>query len=318
MKKLIALASVAMLIGACAKDDNGSEESDLYPKKLIMTDSQGGRKVQALTFSGGKLVRIEDIEGDEAHRDVSTRTYQGNLLVHSTWGDKSENTEDTFTYEDGHIKINKQIYRTEYGGEEKDDPIHKKISNITYTYHYNGGKLSGWTKEEDTKSTVTLGGTSTTTTEKRTTEYTLAYINDLEVKVTQEKTASSEAEYTKVYFDKSGAVLAYDWLASDGVTVDRRTEYTYGQGANWLNTVSEPAVMTHPYLVYGQEGYAINNVNLLLTEKEYWKGTLLKDTKIDYFYDHRNRLVKTIETIKTRNSELSQWKERTVTTEYEY
>ena len=152
MKKIFAMAAIALFMVSCSDDDSNStnQENAVLVKKMIDTD-EDGTYTNILTYDGNKIISMVGTDGS-----TTEYTYTNGLLS------KEETTYDSAIYEKTTYEYNsnnKLVSSTFY--EYADDANAYAVKSV-YTYN-SDNTITATTYKGDENSQTELSGTRTIT-----------------------------------------------------------------------------------------------------------------------------------------------------------
>lgn len=244
MKKVFAMAAVALfMMTSCSDDDSTSNSTQTGTKliKVVETDSEGDF-ISNLTYDGNKLIEINTNDGEK-----SVITYTGNLITE--W--KAFDADNQLLYKDIY-EYNSQnqlvayyeiSYDTEFGDDVyKTSYVHNSNGTISFTEYYsdNIDDLDTFTEEIATGTITETTLTAIYNMGEDTEVYTYTFDgknNPLKTITGMDKIAFANTMGSTKFYTENVVTQSSSW--NGGATVlESTTVYTYN-AANYPLTQTE-------------------------------------------------------------------------------
>lgn len=230
MKKIFAMAAIALFMVSCSDDDSNSTQTSGKLVKVISTDSEGAL-TSNLTYDGNKLKEINDTDGEK-----QVITYTGNLVTEWKYYDTNNQltSKDIYQYNSQNqlVTYYELYYDAEFGDEAyKTTYVHNANGSISFTEYYsdNADDLNSFT-EIDATGTITETTLTTIYNSGEDTEvYTYTFDgknNPLKNITGMEKIAFANTMGTTKFYTENVLTQASSWNSGASV-VESTYTYTY-------------------------------------------------------------------------------------------
>lgn len=252
MKKVLAMAAVALFMVSCSDDssDSTNNGSDLVLVKKMIDNFDGELTTSILTYDGNKLLSL--VSDDDTHTDY---IYENGLLVREEAFDGTEMYNKVAYFYDSNNKLSSSI-DTSFSGEGESS-----AAKNVYTYNSNGTiSVTIYTGDKDAQSQL-YGTGIVTLTNGNITKYAFTYAD------------GSAGETVISTFDDKNSPFK-NTFAEDVMTL----AMLEGGSTNNMLTNDHPGTdydFTSTY-IYNDAGYPTKETN-------YWSGTL--DYETQFFYE---------------------------------
>jgi hypothetical protein len=232
MKKILAMAAIALFMVSCSDDDSNSNQADTKLTKVVTTDSDGAL-TSTLTYNGNKLTEINSTDGEK-----STFTYDGNLITEWKTFDADNQliSKDTYEYNSQNQLITYYEFYYDADGTEgyKTTYVYNSNGSIAFT-EYSGDvdDLNSFT--EQTSTGVITDTTLTTTYDMGEDTETVTYTFDGKNSPVKNITGMDKIGFAGTYgtkkFNKENVVSqSYSYNGSAAV-IESTTVYTYNSAS---------------------------------------------------------------------------------------
>ncbi|MDI1315767.1 hypothetical protein [Flavobacterium sp.] len=153
MKKIVlACSALLLMLSSCSSSDSNSSSSNQKLRQEITTDNAGNSDTQTFTYTGDKLLRVNDSDGT-----YYKAIYTGNLITKLEGYDDTDALIDqsTFTYNSNN-KLASYIYLDfEQDTAEREVFAYNSDGTISSSYYY-GNSASATPTDLVTTRTITL------------------------------------------------------------------------------------------------------------------------------------------------------------------
>ncbi len=313
----VGVGAVLLTIASCSKENNGSDDQDWmqlnFPKRVITTEEASTETMlyNNSDYRNEVVYTITDAKGTHKESDSYTYSYEYKTI------DGLSHYYDEPHYE--RIKtwratfVNGKIHTMNIDYSYRKHPIYIfEDERKVIDYDPQGRLTSFLITKEYRKDSLDSKANS-----KSDAFYTLSYTSPTEAQLymSKDKTASSTL-FKRFTFDGEGNLLRETFFDAQGSEAGYAV-YTYAKHTNPLYDSRIAALYaTERYLNYDVKWQATRP---LLSEERYFAdGTLQKQLNTVYTTDSQGRITEAKTTLKERKSAADAWKERKITTLYEY
>jgi hypothetical protein len=240
MKKILAMAAIALFMVSCTDDDSNSTQTGTKLVKVTETDSDGSY-ISNLTYDGNKLIEINSNDGEK-----SVITYTGDLVTE--WKTYDADNEliykDTYEYNSQNQLVTyiEFSYDADFGDDVyKTTYVHNANGTISFTEYYSDNLDNPDSFTQDATGTITETTLTTIYDMGEDTEvYTYTFDgknNPLKAITGMDKIAFANTMGTTKFYNENVVSQSSSWNGGTSV-LGSTTVYTYN-AANYPLTQTE-------------------------------------------------------------------------------
>lgn len=240
MKKIFAMAAIALFMVSCTDDDSNSTQTGTKLIKVTETDSDG-TLISNLTYDGNKLTEINSNDGEK-----SVLTYTGNLITEWKTYDADNQLiyKDTYQYNSQNQLVTyiEFSYDAEFGDDAyKTTYVHNSNGTISFTEYYSDDLDNPDSFTQDATGTITDTTLTTIYDMGEDTEvYTYTFDgknNPMKTITGMDKIAFADTMGSKKFYTENVVSQSSSWNGSASV-LESTSVYTYNS-ANYPLTQTE-------------------------------------------------------------------------------